>query len=128
MRRAVPPISSKARRSSPQSENSAICNSVQVGMFHLLTLPFRIVFGVFFGLLALPFALLALPFALFFGLLFLPFMLLRLAIRAAIGLLVLPILLLVGVVVCVALLVAAGLAILVPLSPLLMIALVVWAL
>jgi hypothetical protein len=97
-------------------------------MFHLLTLPFRIVFGVFFGLLALPFALLALPFALIGLVLFLPFLLFRFLFRAALAMIVLPILLLVGAVVCAALLFAAGVAILLPLSPFLLLGLLVWAL
>ncbi len=103
-------------------------------MFHLLTLPFRIVFGVFFGLLALPFALLALPFALLalplallFAVLWLPVLFLRFVIKAAIGLLVLPIVLLVGAIVVGALLFGAAMAVIVPLSPLLLIAFVIWA-
>ena len=96
-------------------------------MFHLLTLPFRIVFGVFFGLLALPFALLALPFALIGLVLFLPFLLLRFVLRAAVGLIVLPIVLLVAGLAVAALFSAAALAILIPLSPFLLIALLVWA-
>ncbi len=96
-------------------------------MFHLLTLPFRIVFGLFFGLLALPFALLLLPFALIGSVLFLPFLLLRFVIKAAVGLLVLPIVLLLAGIVCVALFFAAALAVLIPLSPFLLLALVVWA-
>jgi len=101
--------------------------SVYDGMFSLLTLPFRIVFGLFFGLLALPFALIGLPFALLFGLLFLPFLLLRFVIRAAVGLVVLPIVLLVAGLVCAALFAAAAMAILVPLSPFLLLAFIVWA-
>ena len=96
-------------------------------MFHLLTLPFRIVFGVFFGLLALPFALLALPFALIGLVLFLPFLLFRFVLRAALGLIVLPIVLLVAGLAFAALFFAAALAILIPLSPFLLIALLVWA-
>ena len=61
-------------------------------MFWLLTLPFRIAFGLLFALIALPFALLALPFAL----LALPFLLLRLVIKTAVALVVLPLVLLIG--------------------------------
>lgn len=96
-------------------------------MFHLLTLPFRIVFGVLFGLLALPFALLALPFALLFAVVWLPFLFLRLAIKAAVGLLVLPIVLLVAAIVAGALAFGFAMAVLVPLSPLLLIGFLVWA-
>ena len=52
-------------------------------MFHLLTLPFRIVFGLFFGLLALPVALLFLPVAIVGAVLFLPFLLLRVVLKAS---------------------------------------------
>ena len=96
-------------------------------MFHLLTLPFRIVFGLFFGLLALPFALLFLPFALIGAVLFLPFLLLRFVLKAAVGLVVLPVVLLVAGIVCAALFLAAALAVLVPLTPFLLLGLLVWA-
>lgn len=96
-------------------------------MVYLLTLPFRIVFGLFVGLLALPFALLLLPFALVGSILLLPFLLIRFFVRAAVGLVVLPFVLLIGALVCGALLFAAALAVLVPLSPLLLVAFIVWA-
>jgi hypothetical protein len=96
-------------------------------MFSLLTLPFRIVFGLFFGLLALPFAFIAMPFALVGIVLFLPFLLLRFVIKAAVGLVMLPVVLLLAGIVCAALLVAAAVAILIPLSPLLLIGFIVWA-
>ena len=95
-------------------------------MFHLLTLPFRIVFGVLFGLLALPFALLLLPVAIVGCVLFLPFLLLRIVLKATVGLIVLPIMLLVAGVLCVALLFAAAFALLVPLAPFALVAFVVW--
>ena len=43
-------------------------------MLWLLTLPFRILFGVMLAIVALPFAILALPFAIPLALLALPFM------------------------------------------------------
>ena len=88
-------------------------------MVYLLTLPFRILFG----LVLLPFALLALPFAL----LLLPFLILRFVVKAAVALVVLPFVLFVGVIVCVALAIAFSLAILAPLLPFAMLAFFVWA-
>ena len=86
-------------------------------MFFLLTLPFRIVFGLFFGLLFLPFSLL-----------FLPFLLLRIIIKSAVMLIVLPfVLLAAGVALLVAML-AVGLALMIPLLPFAFVALVIWAL
>jgi hypothetical protein len=55
-------------------------------MFEILTLPFRLVFGIFCSLLALPFALLAIPFAL----LYLPFLFLRFLVKAVVALVMLP--------------------------------------
>jgi hypothetical protein len=92
-------------------------------MIWLLLLPFRLLFGVVFGLVALPFVLLLLPFAL---LLWLPFAILRFTLKLALGILVLPIVavamilgLLVGGVALIA-------AVLVPLIPLLALAFCVW--
>ena len=85
-------------------------------MLFLLTLPFRIAFGLFFGLLLLPFALL-----------FLPFLLLRFAVKAVVMLIALPIALLaMGGVLLVAML-AVGLALAIPLLPFAFIALCIWA-
>jgi hypothetical protein len=85
-------------------------------MFFLLTLPFRIVFGLFFGLLFLPFALL-----------FLPFLLLRFVIRMAVMLIALPFALLaVGAALLCAVL-AVGLVLAIPLLPFAFIALCIWA-
>lgn len=85
-------------------------------MFFLLTLPFRIVFGVFFGLLFLPFTLL-----------FLPFLLLRILIKSAVMLIVLPfVLLAIGGALLVAML-AAGLVLMIPLLPFAFVALCIWA-
>jgi len=88
-------------------------------MVYLLTLPFRILFG----LLLLPFALFALPFAL----LLLPFLIVRFVVKAAVALFVLPFVLFIGAIVYVALAIAFSLAILAPLLPFAMIALLVWA-
>jgi hypothetical protein len=55
-------------------------------MFDILTLPFRLVFGILCSLLALPFALLAIPFAL----LYLPFLVLRFLVKAIVALVMLP--------------------------------------
>ncbi len=85
-------------------------------MIWLLLLPFRLLFGVVFGLVALPFILLLLPFAL---LLWLPFAILRLTLKLAVGIVVLPIL---AIVMLLGLLVggvAVAAAVLVPLIPLL---------
>jgi hypothetical protein len=85
-------------------------------MFFLLTLPFRIFFGLLFGLLFLPFALL-----------FLPFLLLRFAIKALVMLIALPITLLaVGAALLCAFL-AVGLVLAIPLLPFAFIGLCIWA-
>jgi hypothetical protein len=89
-----------------------------------LLLPFRLAFGIIAGLVVLPFALILLPFAL---LLWLPFAILRASLRLAVGLVVLPIVL---TALALGLLVAgigAALAIVVPLLPVTLIALLVWA-
>ena len=87
-------------------------------MFYLLTLPFRILFG----LLLLPFALLAIPFAL----LLLPFLILRFVIKAAVAVVLLPLVLFIAAIVCVALAVAFSLALLAPLLPFALAALFIW--
>jgi hypothetical protein len=92
-------------------------------MLWLLTLPFRILFGVLFAVLALPFVLLALPFAL----LALPFMLIRFAIKTAVAVALLPIVLLVVFVGVGIAFVALAAAILTPLLPFAFLALCVWA-
>jgi hypothetical protein len=86
-------------------------------MFWLLTLPFRLVFG----LLMLPLALLALPMAL----LLLPFLLLRVFVKATLFLFLLPIALLVGLIVAAAM-VVASVAMVIPLLPVALLALCVW--
>jgi len=85
-------------------------------MIWLLLLPFRLLFGIVFGLMALPLVILLLPSAL---VLWLPFAILRLTLKLAFGILVLPI-------VAIAILVG-GVALLVPLLPLLLLAFVAWA-
>ena len=92
-------------------------------MFWLLTLPFRIVFGILCALVALPLALLALPFAL----LALPFLLLRFVIKAVVTLALLPVILFVTLIGVVAGFFALSLAIAVPLLPLAFLAFCVWA-
>jgi hypothetical protein len=57
-------------------------------MLWLLLLPFRLLFTVVFGLLALPFLIVLLPFAL---LLWIPFVLLKLTLRVALGVVLLPV-------------------------------------
>jgi hypothetical protein len=89
-------------------------------MIWLLLLPFRLLFGVVFGVLALPFVILLLPFAL---LLWLPFALLRLTLKVIVGLVIFPI---AAVIALVALLVG-GIAIAVPLIPLLVLGFCAWA-
>jgi hypothetical protein len=85
-------------------------------MFFLLTLPFRLAFGLLTAVLFLPFALL-----------FLPFLLLRFAIKSLVLLVALPfVLLTVGAALVVAL-IAAGFALMVPLLPFAFVALCVWA-
>ena len=85
-------------------------------MFYLLTLPFRLAFGLLFGVLLLPFALLLLP-----------FLLLRFVIKSLVLLVALPfVLLAVGAAMVVAL-IAVIFALMVPLLPFAFVALCVWA-
>ena len=86
-------------------------------MVHLLTLPFRLAFGVLFGILLLPFALVLLP-----------FFLLRVLVKAVVGLVVLPFALLVAAAGILFAVIAVALALLVPLLPFALIALGIWAL
>ena len=85
-------------------------------MFFLLTLPFRIAFGLFFGLLLLPFALL-----------FLPFLLLRFVIKTAVMLVVLPVVLVAVAGAMLVALLGIGLVVAIPLLPFAFIAFLVWA-
>ena len=50
-------------------------------MFWLVTLPFRLLFGILAALVALPFAVVLLPFALLF---WIPFVVLKLTVRLAV--------------------------------------------
>jgi hypothetical protein len=85
-------------------------------MFFLLTLPFRLAFGLLAAVLFIPFALL-----------FLPFLLLRFVIKSLVLLAVLPfVLLAVGAALVVAL-IAVILAVIVPLLPFALVAFCVWA-
>ncbi|MCU1384356.1 MAG: hypothetical protein JWL71_3053 [Acidobacteria bacterium] len=85
-------------------------------MFFLLTLPFRIAFGLLFGLLLLPFALLIVP-----------FLLLRVVLKSLVLLVALPfVLLAVGGALLVAF-AAVLCAVMIPLLPFAFVALCVWA-
>jgi hypothetical protein len=89
-------------------------------MIWLLLLPFRLVFGIVAGLVVLPVVLILLPFAL---LLWLPFAMLRLVA----GLVVLPIVLVALVLGLVAAGAGMALAVVVPLLPVVVIAVGIWA-
>jgi hypothetical protein len=82
----------------------------------LLTLPFRIFFGVLFGLLLLPFTLL-----------FLPFLLLRAVIKLALLAFLAPVIALVTVGALLIAGVAIFFALLLPLLPFAVVGLIVWA-
>jgi hypothetical protein len=92
-------------------------------MFWLLTLPFRLLFGIVFGLVALPFVVLLLPFAL---LLWLPFVLLRLTVKVIMLAVILPIIALFVIGALVVAGVAVFAALLLPLAPFALIALGLW--
>jgi len=85
-------------------------------VFFLITLPFRIFFGLLFGILFLPFAIL-----------FLPFLLMRLVIKTAALLFVLPIVLLATLFAVGVAFVAVIFTVLAPLLPFAVVALIVWA-
>jgi hypothetical protein len=84
-------------------------------VFFLLTLPFRILFGLLVGILFLPFALLLLP-----------FFLLRLLIKATVLLFVLPFVLLATLLVAGVALTAVLFALLAPLLPFAVVGLLIW--
>ena len=86
-------------------------------MFYLLTLPFRLVFCVLFGLIFLPFTIL-----------FLPFLILRLILKAAFALFMLPIAIVTGFLGIAIALVAVAFALLIPLAPFIVIGVCVWLL
>jgi len=86
-------------------------------VFYLLTLPFRLVFCLLFGLIFLPFTIL-----------FLPFIILRLILKVAVALFVLPIAIVTGFIGVVIALVAVTFALLIPLAPFIVIGICVWLL
>ena len=86
-------------------------------MFYLLTLPFRLFFCLLFGLIFLPFTIL-----------FLPFIILRLILKAAVALFVLPIAIVTGFIGVMIALVAVAFALLIPLTPFIVIGVCVWLL
>jgi hypothetical protein len=86
-------------------------------MLHLLTLPFRLAFGLLLGILLLPVAFIVIP-----------LLLVRFVIKAAVALIMLPFALLLAAAGIVFAVVAVALAIIVPLLPFALIALGVWAL
>jgi hypothetical protein len=86
-------------------------------VFYLLTLPFRLLFCLLFGLILLPLTIL-----------FLPFILLRLVLKAVFGLVMLPIALLLGVIGIAIALLAVSFALLIPLLPFIVIGVCVWLL
>jgi hypothetical protein len=114
-----PPISFERRNFSRR----LLVSSQYTHMLWLLLLPFRLAFGILAGLVVLPFLLIVLPFAL---LLWLPFAMVRMALRLVAGLLVLPIMLVALVVGPLAAGVGMALAV-VPLLPVIVIALCIWA-
>jgi len=85
-------------------------------MFDLLTLPFRLVFGLLCAVLFLPFALLLLP-----------FLILRFVVKALVLLVALPFVLLAAGVAMVVALIAVVFALMVPLLPFAFVAFCVWA-
>ena len=85
-------------------------------MVHLLTLPFRLAFGLLFGILLLPFAILLLP-----------FFLLRVAVKAMVGLVVLPFVLMAALIVTVVAMFVVAIAVMAPLIPFAIVALGIWA-
>jgi hypothetical protein len=86
-------------------------------VFYLLTLPFRLFFGLLCGLIVLPFTIL-----------FLPFLLLRLILKAVFAIVMLPFALLLGVVGIAIALIAVSFALFLPLMPFLFVAACVWLL
>jgi hypothetical protein len=85
-------------------------------MFFLLTLPFRIVFGLLFGLLLIPFALLMIP-----------FLLLRVLIKSIVLLVALPFVLLAVVAAVLVACVGVLFVVMIPLLPFAFLALCIWA-
>jgi hypothetical protein len=90
---------------------------VEGPLFYLLTLPFRLFFGLLFGLILLPLTIL-----------FLPFILLRLVLKTAFALIMLPIALVIAFIGITFALLAVSFAVLVPLMPFVVIGVCVWLL
>ena len=86
-------------------------------MFCLLTLPFRLFFGVLFGLIFLPLTIL-----------FLPFLLLRILLKTAFALIMLPFALVLAFIGIAFALLAVAFAVLIPLMPFIVIGVCVWLL
>jgi hypothetical protein len=86
-------------------------------VFHLLTLPFRLFFGLLFGFLFLPFTIL-----------FLPFILLRIVLKTALALIMLPIALVMAFIGIAFAILAVSFALLIPLLPFAAIAVCIWLL
>ena len=83
---------------------------------YLLTLPFRIAFGVLLAVICLPIALLVVP-----------FLLLRVAVKTAVALVVLPFVLLAVAIGVVMAAVTFSIALIVPMLPLAFLGLCIWA-
>src|SRR5262249_53292772 len=116
---SAPDSAARSGRSARGFRNQERGRDVHVDMLWLLTLPFRIVFGLLFGLLALPFALLSVPFAL----LALPFLLLGAILKIIFKLLLLPFVLVAVMLAVVVALFAGSIALLVHLLPIALVAL-----
>jgi hypothetical protein len=86
-------------------------------VFYLLTLPFRLFFGLLCGLIFLPLTIL-----------FLPFILLRIFLKAAFALVMLPFALVMAFVGIVFAVLAVSFAILIPLMPFVIVGVCVWLL
>jgi hypothetical protein len=86
-------------------------------VFYLLTLPFRLVFGLLCGLIFLPLTIL-----------FLPFILLRIVLKTAFALVMLPFAFLMAFLGIAFAVLAVSFAILIPLMPFIVIAVCVWLL
>ena len=94
-------------------------------MLWLLLLPFRLAFGILFGIFMLPIVIILLPFAL---LLWLPFTLLRASLKLAFGLVVLPMVFVVLLLATLAAGVGLALALAVPLVPIAVVVFFIWLL
>jgi hypothetical protein len=86
-------------------------------VFYLLTLPFRLLFGLLCGLIFLPLTIL-----------FLPFILLRIVVKTAFALIMLPFALLMAFIGIAFAVLAVSFAILLPLMPFIIVGVCVWLL